>query len=125
MRAQSLQPPEALQAAADTDAEFYRSLGLPSSLLIDQFSGLDPFCLDPATHRIFSRAQLWLPPRSWMERVRPGKPLPWWPLARADVEKAIAVMNGELVRSLPVRFGAAKDFTIYRERLSKGKECPA
>jgi hypothetical protein len=124
MRAQSLQPPSALQAAADADVEFYQSLGLPSSLLVDQFTGLDPICLDPATHRIISRAQLWVPPRAWIEQARPGKNLSWWPEAQADVEKAVARMESELAQPSRVRFGGSKDFKIYRERLSKGHECP-
>jgi pimeloyl-ACP methyl ester carboxylesterase len=81
-------------------------------------------CLDPATHRIISRAQLWAPPRTWIEQARPGKSLSWWPVAQADVEKAVALMESELAQPSRVRFGGSKDFKIYRERLSKGHECP-
>lgn len=126
MRGESLPPP--LDAAAGHDLRVYESWGIREPALLDQFTGLDPVCVEwrETGHapRFRANAQIWVPPRAWIDQALGGRTSGWWPAGQAEVDDAGRQITADLPGLNGFRYGAAKPFgEVARSLIAQA--CPA
>ena len=126
MRGES--PPAALDAAAGHDLGVYEAWGIREPALLDQFTGLDPVCVEwresARAPRFRANAQIWIPPRAWVDQALGGRTSGWWPSGQAEVDEAGRRVTADLPALNGFRYGAARPFQEVARSLI-GRACPA
>ncbi|RZI99474.1 MAG: hypothetical protein EON90_11455 [Brevundimonas sp.] len=112
--------PPAVVAQAAAEKEVYARWGIDPDALIDQFTGLQPYCTYGGGDRrrgYKSGAQFWTPPRAWMTKHHPGRVTGWWPSSQIETERAAAEVRDDLPALQGFRFGPAKPWSDMGRRL--------